>query len=64
VSTEYRPEPALAMWVPSEMKERYADLPKAKVHTFPDAFEGVARYGKYRQFTVRSEEGAAVAKPR
>jgi VWFA-related protein len=63
VSTEYRPESALAMWVPAEMKERYADVPNAKVRTFPDSFTGVARYGKFRRFTVRSEEGATVAQP-
>jgi hypothetical protein len=58
VSTEYRPEATLAMWVPGEMKERYADLPNAKVRTFPDTFTGVARYAKFRKFTVSSRETA------
>jgi hypothetical protein len=63
VTTDYRPEPALAMWVPAEMKERYADVPDAKVRTFPDTFEGVARFAKFRKFTVRSQE-SVVAQPR
>jgi hypothetical protein len=31
VTTDYRPEPALAMWVPTEMREHFADVPRAKV---------------------------------
>lgn len=63
VTAEYRREPALAMWVPAEMREEYADLAAAKVRTFPSPFKSVARYGKFRQFTVRSEEGAATPLP-
>jgi hypothetical protein len=61
VSTDYRPEPTLAMWVPAEMKERFADVWSAKVRTFPHPFEGVARYGKFRRFTVSTEERASGA---
>jgi hypothetical protein len=63
VSADYHPEPALAMWVPSEMREEYSDAPRAKVRTFPNAFKGVARYGKFRRFTVRSEEKAVAPAP-
>lgn len=57
VTTEYASEPRLAMWVPVEMKERYADLPRAKVRVFPDPFTGTARYSRFRRFTVISQEG-------
>jgi VWFA-related protein len=63
VTADYRPEPALAMWVPSEMREEYADVEGAKQRTFPDPFKGVARYGRFRRFTVTTQEGDAVAKP-
>jgi hypothetical protein len=59
VTTDYRPEPVLAMWVPAEMRERFADVPNAKVKTFPARFEGVARYERFRRFTVSTEEQVA-----
>jgi hypothetical protein len=60
VTADYHPEPTLATWVPSEMREEYADAPRAKVRTFPNEFKGVARYGKFRRFTVSSQETATV----
>ena len=60
VTTDYRPEPTLAMWVPSEMREEYADVKGAKVRTFHSAFKGVALYGKFRRFSVSSQETVAV----
>ncbi len=63
VTTDYRPEPALAMWVPSEMRERFADLPNAKVKTFPAPFDGVARYERFRRFTVSTDEQVALPQP-
>jgi hypothetical protein len=63
VTTDYRPEPTLAMWVPSEMREEYADVRGSKVRTFQNPFKGVARYGKFRRFGVTAEEGEAVPRP-
>jgi hypothetical protein len=63
VTTDYRPEPALAMWVPAEMREHFADVPRAKVKTFPTPFKGVARYERFRRFTVSTEERVALPQP-
>jgi hypothetical protein len=63
VSTDYRPEPALAMWVPAEMREHFADAPRAKVKTFQAPFNGVARYERFRRFTVSTEEKVALPPP-
>jgi hypothetical protein len=63
VTTDYRPEPALAMFVPAEMKEHFADVPNAKVKTFPTPFDGVASYERFRRFTVSTEEQVAVPQP-
>ena len=63
VTADYRPEPTLAIWVPAEMRERYADAPRAKLRTFPSPFEGMASYGKFRRFTVSSEESAVAPAP-
>jgi hypothetical protein len=61
VTTDYRPESALAMFVPAEMKEHFGDVPNAKVKTFPVRFNGVARYERFRRFTVST--GEQVAQP-
>jgi len=63
VATDYRPEPTLAMWVPAEMREHFADVPRAKVKTFPAPFNGVARYERFRRFTVSTEEHVALPPP-
>ena len=60
VTTDYRPEPTLAMWVPAEMREHFADVPRAKVQTFPAPFNGVARYERFRRFTVSTDEKVAL----
>ena len=60
VATEYRPEPKLAMWVPTEMREEYEDLPSAGVRTFGSRTEATARYGGFRRFTVSTEEEARI----
>ena len=64
VTADYRPEPALAMWVPTEMKELFAEVRSGKVPTFPQPFEGVARYGKFRRFSVSTQESVRVPPPR
>jgi hypothetical protein len=51
------------MWVPVEMREHFADVPLAKVKTFPAPFNGVARYERFRRFTVSTDERVAVPKP-
>jgi hypothetical protein len=48
VKTEYRPERPLAMWVPSEMEERY------------DRLRATARYSNFRRFRVEVGEAARV----
>ena len=63
VTTDYRPEPTLAMWVPAEMREHFADVPRAKVQTFPAPFNGVARYERFRRFTVSTDEKVALPPP-
>jgi len=63
VTTDYRPEPALAMWVPTEMREYFADVPRAKIKTFLAPFNGVARYERFRRFTVSTEEHVALPPP-
>ena len=63
VTTDYRPEPALAMWVPAEMREHFADVPRAQVPTFPAPFKGVARYERFRRFSVSTEERVTLPKP-
>jgi len=60
VTTDYRPEPGLAMFVPAEMKEHFADVANAKVKTFPARFNGVASYERFRRFTVSTEAQVAV----
>jgi hypothetical protein len=51
------------MWVPAEMREHFADVPRAKVKTFPAPFNGVARYERFRRFTVSTEEKVAQPPP-
>ncbi len=57
VSTQYRAEPKLAMWVPVEMREEYEDLTGAPVFHSPS--EATARYSNFRKFTVTIEDVAA-----
>jgi hypothetical protein len=63
VTTDYQPEPSLAMWVPAEMTEHFADVPRAKVLTFPARFHGEARYSRFRRFTVSTDEEVALPQP-
>ncbi len=58
ITTEYRPEPGLNIWVPAEMKERYEDLGGKRV--FGSTVEGWAKYSNYRRFTVSTEEKVVV----
>ena len=54
ITTTYRLEPRLSVWVPAEMREQYeghgGNLSNA---------EAVARYSKLRQFTVQLQQGEA-----
>lgn len=59
VAAEYRPEPKLAMWVPSEMREEYEDI-GGNVRLFGEHSEATARYGAYRRFTVTTDEQATL----
>jgi VWFA-related protein len=59
VATQYRAEPTLAMWVPSEMREEYEDLRGAPVPVFGSPSEATARYSNFRKFTVTIEDEQA-----
>jgi hypothetical protein len=54
--TEYRPEPALAMWVPKEMRETYSDLPNGALAVFGARSEATARYSAFRRFRVTVQD--------
>lgn len=62
IATEYRAEPQLGLWVPVEMTERYEDKPGTWKPVFRDPAEATARYSNYRQFTVSTDEKAALPK--
>jgi hypothetical protein len=53
--TEYRAEPALAMWVPARMEEDYGGLPGRD-----SAVQTEAVYSNFRRFSVSVEEKATV----
>ena len=63
VTTEYRREPRLAMWVPDEMQESYRNLPSPQEPYPRESARATARYSNYRQFQVSTEETATVASP-
>ena len=60
VRTEYRREPTLRMWVPSEMEERYEDWSNGSLRSFTGS---IARYSNFRQFTVTVEDEKAALPP-
>ena len=57
MATQYRAEPKLAMWVPTEMREEYSDLTGPPVFLSPS--EATARYSNFRRFTVTIEDTTA-----
>jgi VWFA-related protein len=57
ITTTYRAEPALAMWVPAEMKERYEG------GLFGVETDAVARYSHFRKFEVTVEQGGVRVTP-
>jgi VWFA-related protein len=59
IETEYELQPGLGMWVPSQMKERYRNLPHASRSIFGAPTEATARYSNFRQFRVTVESGNA-----
>jgi hypothetical protein len=60
VATQYGPEPGLAIWIPTEMKEECRDLPGG--YRF-GTLTATARYSNFRRFTVTVEEKAEVPNP-
>jgi len=64
VSTEYRPEPALAMWVPFQMREQYRDNPGATRRLFSGSTDATAEYSNFRRFGVTIDERARLPKPK
>lgn len=64
VTTDFRPEPRLALWVPAEMHEEYEDLPGNVRPVFGPRSEGAARYAGFRRFSVSTDESdARVSEP-
>jgi VWFA-related protein len=57
ITTTYRAEPGLAIWVPVEMKERYEG------GAFGYGTDAVARYSRFRKFEVTVEQGGARVAP-
>lgn len=55
IRTDYRREERLAAWVPSQMSERYEDLPGGARPVFRQLTEAVARYSTFRQFQVATQ---------
>ncbi len=55
VATEYRAEPSLGIFVPDEMKERYADSPGTRDPVFGGTADASARYTNLRRFGVSVE---------
>jgi len=67
LTTRYRPEPTLAMWVPDEMHETYdigfPGLPTSMGSSrTSEKLETVARYTNVRRFQVTTDEKARVEK--
>ena len=63
VATQYEAEPKLAMWVPTEMRERYDDLPGTPMPVFKSPSEATAHYSSFRKFTVTVEDVTANLPP-
>jgi VWFA-related protein len=63
VATQYEAEPKLAMWVPTEMREKYDDLPGTPMPVFKSPSEATARYSSFRKFTVTIEDETATLPP-
>ena len=63
ISTEFRPMPELAMWVPSEMREEYQDNPGRGVMLFGVSTDATALYSGFRRFGVTVEEKARLDEP-
>jgi hypothetical protein len=64
VTTTYRAEPALQIFVPEEMKERYSGDGGAGRQTGRAPTEAAARYSNLRRFEVRTESETLVVPPR
>lgn len=63
VTTRYRPEPRLAMWVPEEMTERYEiagpSVPVSMASSWNEfVLDTIARYTNLRRFQVTTDEAA------
>ena len=57
IIVSYRHDPALGLWVPSEMTETYRTLPRLQPLS-----SGKATYSKYRRFQVKTEEKIVIPK--
>lgn len=68
LSTRYRSEPRLAMWVPEEMKEHYEltgrNIPVSIAYGNKFVLDAVARYTNLRRFRVTTDEAVKTADPK
>ncbi|MGE5127348.1 MAG: hypothetical protein ACM3PV_13730 [Betaproteobacteria bacterium] len=58
IDVQYRPEPALGLWVPAEMYERSDNVPYATrddIEGFDGTIQGRARYANLRRFSVTTD---------
>jgi hypothetical protein len=60
LSVDYRPDAALGLWLPTEMKEDYRDLGGTFDPVFRRPTEATARYARYRRFEVSVDEKASL----
>jgi hypothetical protein len=60
ITTEYRREPRLGMWVPDEMQERYRNRPSPQEPFPQESARATARYSNYRRFQVEVDEVATL----
>jgi len=58
IDVSYQSEPLVGFLVPIEMRERYAGKIDRAI------IEGVATYGKFRQFQVKTSEQLSPAAPK
>jgi hypothetical protein len=65
IVVSFRHDPALGMWVPSEMRETYRTMMQRSMSGMPrlePIVEGTASYTKFRRFQVKVEETVVIKK--
>jgi VWFA-related protein len=65
IKVSFRHDPALGLWVPSEMTELYQAMTQRSLSGAPrpeTIVEGTAKYANYRRFQVKTEEKIVIPK--